>query len=126
VLTTLIARSGLEPDIIDDVIWGCVTQIGDQSTNVGRLAVLAAGWPESIPGTTVDRACGSSQQAVHFAAGAVMSGQCDVVIAGGVESMSRVPIGSAPAERDALRSLGPGALSDAELQPGTWRRDDGG
>jgi acetyl-CoA acyltransferase len=95
VLTALIARSGLEPEIVEDVIWGCVTQIGDQSSNVGRMAVLAAGWPESIPGTTVDRACGSSQQAVHFAVGAVMSGQCDVVIAGGVESMSRVPIGSA-------------------------------
>jgi acetyl-CoA acyltransferase len=95
VLTALIARSGLEPEIVEDVIWGCVTQIGDQSSNVGRMAVLAAGWPESIPGTTVDRACGSSQQAVDFAVGAVMSGQCDVVIAGGVESMSRVPIGSA-------------------------------
>ncbi len=60
--------SGLEPDLVDDVIWGCVTQIGDQSSNVGRLGVLAAGWPEAIPGTTVDRACGSSQQALHFAA----------------------------------------------------------
>ena len=94
-LKALLARSGLEPDIVEDVIWGCVTQIADQSSNVGRLAVLAAGWPESIPGTTVDRACGSSQQAVNFAAGALMSGLCDVVIAGGVESMSRVPLGSA-------------------------------
>jgi acetyl-CoA acyltransferase len=95
VLTTLLERTGLEPGIVDDVIWGCVNQIGDQSSNVGRQAVLAAGWPESIPGTTVDRACGSSQQAVHFAAAAVMSGQQEVVIAGGVESMSRVPLGSA-------------------------------
>jgi acetyl-CoA acyltransferase len=95
VLAGLLERSGLEPDLVDDVIWGCVTQIGDQSSNVGRLGVLAAGWPEAIPGTTVDRACGSSQQALHFAAAGVMSGQYDVVIAGGVESMSRVPIGSA-------------------------------
>jgi acetyl-CoA acyltransferase len=94
-LNALITRSGLEPGIIEDVIWGCVTQIGDQSSNVGRLAVLAAGWPESVPGTTVDRACGSSQQAVSFAAASVISGQADVVVAGGVESMSRVPIGSA-------------------------------
>jgi acetyl-CoA acyltransferase len=95
VLTALLARNNLEPDAIEDVIWGCVTQISDQSSNVGRLAVLAAGWPESIPGTTVDRACGSSQQAIHFAAAGVVAGHYDVVIAGGVESMSRVPIGSA-------------------------------
>jgi acetyl-CoA acyltransferase len=95
VLSALLDRTGLEPDVVEDVIWGCVNQIGDQSTNVGRQAVLAAGWPESIPGTTVDRACGSSQQAVHFAAASVISGQQDVVIAGGVESMSRVPLGSA-------------------------------
>jgi acetyl-CoA acyltransferase len=95
VLTALLRRTGLEPDLIEDVIWGCVTQIADQSSNVGRLAVLAAGWPESIPGTTIDRACGSSQQAIHFAAAGVAAGHYDVVIAGGVESMSRVPIGSA-------------------------------
>jgi acetyl-CoA acyltransferase len=95
VLTALLERTRVEPGQVDDVIWGCVNQIGDQSTNVGRQAVLAAGWPESIPGTTVDRACGSSQQAVHFAAAVVMSGQQDVVIAGGVESMSRVPLGTA-------------------------------
>lgn len=95
VLKGLLKRSGLAPGVIDDVIWGCVTQIGDQSSNVGRLGVLAAGWPEAVPGTTVDRACGSSQQALHFAVGGVMSGMYDVVIAGGVESMSRVAIGSA-------------------------------
>jgi acetyl-CoA acyltransferase len=94
VLKALLERNGLEPDVIEDVIWGCVTQISDQSSNVGRLAVLAAGWPESIPGTTVDRACGSSQQALHFAAAGVVAGHYDVVIAGGVESMTRVPIGS--------------------------------
>jgi acetyl-CoA acyltransferase len=97
VLDALVARSHLDPLLVEDVIWGCVTQISDQSTNVGRLAVLAAGWPESIPGTTIDRACGSSQQAVHFAAAGVIAGHYDIVIAGGVESMSRVPLGSARA-----------------------------
>jgi acetyl-CoA acyltransferase len=95
VLAALIERTGIEPGQVDDVMWGCVTQIGDQSSNVGRQAVLAAGWPEEIPGTTIDRACGSSQQAVHFAAATIMAGQADIVIAGGVESMSRVPLGSA-------------------------------
>ena len=97
VLTELIERTGIGPDIIDDVVWGCVSQVGDQSSNIGRYAVLAAGWPEVIPGTTVNRACGSSQQALDFAVQAVMSGQQDVVVAGGVEVMSRVPLGSARA-----------------------------
>jgi acetyl-CoA acyltransferase len=79
---------------VDDVVWGCVSQIGEQSWNVGRNAVLAAGWPEKIPGVTLDRQCGSSQQAVHFAAATVIAGQCDFVVAGGVESMTRVPMGS--------------------------------
>ncbi|MFD6399152.1 thiolase family protein [Nocardia sp. NPDC060249] len=95
VLNALIERTGIDPAVIDDVIWGCVSQVGDQSSNIGRYAVLAAGWPESIPGTTVNRACGSSQQAVDFAVQAVMSGQQDVVVAGGVEVMSRVPLGAA-------------------------------
>ncbi|TYK44537.1 thiolase family protein [Actinomadura decatromicini] len=97
VLTAILERNGLDPGRIDDVVWGCVTQIGAQSSNVGRLGALAAGWPEAVPGTTVDRACGSSQQALHFAAATVASGQQDIVIAGGVESMSMVPIGSARA-----------------------------
>jgi acetyl-CoA acyltransferase len=97
VLNELIERTAIEPDIVDDVIWGCVSQVGDQSSNIARYSVLAAGWPESIPGTTVNRACGSSQQAVDFAVQAVMSGQQDVVIAGGVEVMSRVPLGAARA-----------------------------
>ncbi|MGA9489269.1 MAG: thiolase family protein [Mycobacterium sp.] len=97
VLNELLQRTGIDPNIIDDVVWGCVSQVGDQSSNIGRLAVLAAGWPESIPGTTVNRACGSSQQALDFAVQAVMSGQQDVVVAGGVEVMSRVPLGSARA-----------------------------
>ena len=94
VLESLVGRAGIEPRVVDDVIWGCVSQAGEQAPNIGRNAVLAAGWPEEIPGTTVDRQCGSSQQAVHFAAAAVIAGQADVVIAGGVESMSRVPMGS--------------------------------
>ncbi len=99
VLQALVERSGVDPALVDDVIWGCVSQVGEQTYNIGRSAALSAGWPESVPGVTVDRQCGSSQQAVSFAAAAVMSGQCDVVVAGGVESMSRVPMGSSLAER---------------------------
>ena len=97
VLNALVERTGIDPAVVDDVVWGCVSQIGDQSSNVGRYSILAAGWPESVPGTTVNRACGSSQQALDFAAQAVMSGQQDVVVAGGVEVMSRVPLGAAKA-----------------------------
>lgn len=97
VLNELVERSGVDPAVIDDVVWGCVSQVGDQSSNIGRYAVLAAGWPEHIPGTTVNRACGSSQQALDFAVQAVMSGQQDMVVAGGVEVMSRVPLGAARA-----------------------------
>ena len=92
VIDALITRTGVDPSLVDDVIWGCVSQVGEQSANVARNAALAAGLPESVTGVSVDRQCGSSQQAVHFAAGAVMSGQMDMVIAGGVESMSRVPM----------------------------------
>ena len=92
VIDALISRVGIEPENVDDVIWGCVGQVGEQSANIARNAALAAGLPESVTGVSVDRQCGSSQQAVHFAAAAVMSGQMDVVIAGGVESMSRVPM----------------------------------
>jgi acetyl-CoA acyltransferase len=94
VLMALAERVGFDPAIVEDVFWGCVTQVGEQSWNVGRNAPLAAGWPEAVPGTTIDRQCGSSQQALHFAAATVISGQADVVVAGGVESMSRVPMGS--------------------------------
>jgi len=94
VLRALAERTGLDPADVDDVVWGCVSQVGEQSWNVGRNAVLAAGWPESVPGTTLDRQCGSSQQALHFAAATVISGQADLVVAGGVESMTRVPMGS--------------------------------
>ena len=92
VLNELVHRSHADPALIDDLIMGCVSQVGEQSTNVARNAVLAAGLPEAIPGTSIDRQCGSSQQALHFAAQAVMSGAMDVVIAAGVESMTRVPM----------------------------------
>jgi acetyl-CoA acyltransferase len=93
-LRALASRNNLDPKLIDDVIMGCVSQVGEQAFNVGRSAVLAAGWPESVPATTIDRQCGSSQQALHFAAQGVMSGAYDVVVAAGVESMSRVAMGS--------------------------------
>ncbi len=107
VLSALVERTGLDPATVDDVIWGCVTQLGDQSSNIGRFAVLAAGWPEHVPGQTVNRACGSSQQAVDSAAHAVMAGQYDVVVAGGVETMSRVPLGAA---RESGMPYGPKVL----------------
>ncbi len=106
-LAELIRRAGLDPGLIDDVIAGCYGQIGEQSMNIGRNAALAAGFPESVPGTTVDRQCGSSQQAVHFAAQGVMSGAYDVAIACGVESMSRVPMGSS--------AQGPGSPNSPRL-----------
>ncbi|MDT5012351.1 MAG: acetyl-CoA acyltransferase [Mycobacterium sp.] len=94
VLNGLAERAGIDPGIVDDVIWGCVSQAGEQAIDIGRTAVLAAGWPESVPGVTVDRQCGSSQQSIHFAAAGVVAGHYDVVVAGGVESMSRTPMGS--------------------------------
>lgn len=97
VLQALLERNGLDSRQIDDVLLGCVSQVGDQSTNIARQAVLAAGFDESVPGATIDRQCGSSQQAVHIAAQGIMAGAYDIVIAGGVESMSRVPLGSSAA-----------------------------
>ena len=97
-LDSLVARSGVDPAAIDDVILGCVTQAGEQSNQIGRSVVLASSLPQSIPAVTIDRQCGSSQQAIHFAAQAVMSGTQDVVIACGVESMTRVPMGLAVTE----------------------------
>jgi acetyl-CoA acyltransferase len=94
VLNGLAQRAGIDPEIIDDVIWGCVMQAGEQALDIARTAVLTAGWPETIPGVTVDRQCGSSQQSVHFAAAGVVAGHYDAVIAGGVESMSRTPMGA--------------------------------
>ncbi len=94
VLQALVERSGIDPALVDDVVWGCVSQVGEQTFDIARTALLSAGWPESVPGTTVDRQCGSSQQAVHFAAAGVVSGQYDLAVAGGVEVMSRTPMGS--------------------------------
>lgn len=108
VLGALAERSGLDPALVDDVVWGCGSQVGEQSFNIARTAVLGAGWPESVPGTTLDRQCGSSQQAISFAAAGLVSGQYDVVVAGGVESMSRVPMGSSMAGAD---PLGPSFLA---------------
>jgi acetyl-CoA acyltransferase len=108
VLVQLVVRNDLDPARIDDVIAGCVEQVGEQSFNIARSAVLAAGIPESVPATTVDRQCGSSQQAVHFAAQGVMAGAYDIVIACGVESMSRVPMGTASSGAD---SFGPSVAS---------------
>ena len=98
VLKALQERNGFDPAIVDDVIMGCVTQIGEQSHNIGRNAVLAAGWPESVPATTVDRQCGSSQQALHFAAQGIIAGAYDVAVAAGVEVMTRTPMGSSIVE----------------------------
>lgn len=95
VLRALAERTGLDPELVDDVMWGCVTQLGDQSSNVARFGVLAAGWPESVPAVTINRACGSSQQALESAVHAVAAGAYDVAVAGGVETMSRVPLGAA-------------------------------
>jgi acetyl-CoA acyltransferase len=94
VLNGLVERAGVDPALVDDVIWGCVMQAGEQALDIGRTALLTAGWPESVPGVTVDRQCGSSQQSVHFAAAGVVAGHYDVVVAGGVEAMSRTPMGA--------------------------------
>ncbi|GAA0945543.1 acetyl-CoA C-acetyltransferase [Nonomuraea longicatena] len=95
VLTALVERTGVDPAAVDDVVFGCVDTVGPQAGDIARTCWLAAGLPEEVPGVTVDRQCGSSQQALHFAAQAVMSGTCDLVVAGGVQNMSMVPIGQA-------------------------------
>jgi acetyl-CoA acyltransferase len=129
-LRALIERNGLDPAVVDDVIAGCVGQVGDQALNIARIAALTAGFPEEVPGTSVDRQCGSSQQAAHFAAQGVIAGAYDVVIACGVESMSRVPMGTSAqggraygplAERypDGLVNQGIGA----EIIAGRWKLD---
>jgi len=107
VLRSLAERTGLDPALVDDVVWGCVSQVGDQAGSIGRYAVLAAGWPEHVPGLTIDRQCGSSQQAVHQVAAGVIAGQYDIAVAGGVESMSRVPMGATRAEGRYGKPYGP-------------------
>ena len=132
-LSGLVARNKLKPELIEDVIAGCVMQVGEQSLNVGRNAALAAGFPESVPGTTVDRQCGSSQQAIHFAAQGVIAGSYDVVIACGVESMSRVPMGASAANGPG-RPFGPAMMRrynnvqfnqgiSAEMMAERWKLD---
>jgi len=107
VMSSLVKRTGIDPAMIDDVVMGCVMQVGEQGLNVARNAVLAAGWPDTVPGTTVDRQCGSSQQAAHFAAQGVMAGAYDIVVAAGVEVMSRVPMGSSVSDRQYGFPFGP-------------------
>jgi acetyl-CoA acyltransferase len=138
-LKALVERNGIDPELIDDVIMGCVMQVGAQSLNIGRNAVLAAGFPESVPATTIDRQCGSSQQSAHFAAQGVIAGAYDVVIAAGVEVMSLVPMGASAMVKDigfpfgetmGLRYAGAGGLVpqgiSAELIADKWglSRDD--
>ena len=129
VLRALVDRTDVDPGMVDDVIAGCVGQVGDQALNIGRTALLNAGFPVSVPGTTVDRQCGSSQQAVHFAAQGVIAGAYDVVIACGVESMSRVPMGRSAADGDPhgllatrFASLPPQGIG-AELVAARWKLD---
>ncbi|MDF3312058.1 thiolase family protein, partial [Rhodococcus sp. T2V] len=131
VLRTLVERNGIDPAQVDDVIGGCVMQAGEQALNISRTAVLSAGFPDSVPATTVDRQCGSSQQAVHFAAQGVIAGAYDMVIACGVESMSRVPMGCSTMGQD---TSGPGIATrypeglvgqgiSAELIAAKWKFD---
>jgi acetyl-CoA acyltransferase len=129
VLRALADRTGLDPDLVDDVVWGCVGQVGEQSFDIGRTAVLSAGWPEHVPAVTIDRQCGSSQQAVHFAAAGVIAGQYDVAVAGGVEVMSRVPMGAqmatggSPLGQDYVARYGaefPNQGTGAELIADEW------
>jgi acetyl-CoA acetyltransferase len=118
-LNGLVARNKLDPARIDDVIAGCVMQVGEQTANVGRNAVLAAGFPESVPGTTVDRQCGSSQQAIHFAAQGVIAGSYDIAIGCGVESMTRVPMGASAANGPG-KPFGPAMMSVTNSLANVW------
>jgi acetyl-CoA acyltransferase len=115
VISTLVERTGLDPTQVDDVIWGCVSQIGEQTANIGRFAALAAGFPDYIPGVTIDRQCGSSQQAVIFAAQGIMAGVQDIVVAGGIESMTRIPMGSTFSQGPGL-PFGPRVMERYENQ----------
>ncbi|MEU4311025.1 acetyl-CoA C-acyltransferase [Nocardia sp. NPDC024068] len=131
VLRALVERTGIDPAQVDDVIGGCVQQVGEQALNISRTALLSAGFPDSVPATTIDRQCGSSQQAAHFAAQGVMAGAYDIVIACGVESMSRIPMGTSPIGQNAS---GPGIAArypeglvhqgiSAELIAAKWKLD---
>src|SRR6202008_697950 len=107
VLNALVERAGVDPAMVEDVIWGCVMQAGEQALDIARTSLLAAGWPESVTGVTVDRQCGSSQQSIHFAAAGLAAGQYDVAIAGGVEMMSAVPMGATARDPELGRPGGP-------------------
>lgn len=133
-LSGLVERNHIDPGQVDDVITGCVSQAGEQSATPGRVAWLAAGFPEDVPSTTIDRRCGSSQQAIHFGAQGIMAGAYEIVIACGVESMSRVPMGSARMDKDPYgpsyrARYAPGPVSQgvcAERVAARWKlsRDD--
>ncbi|MGA0595231.1 thiolase family protein [Enterovirga sp. CN4-39] len=130
-LKEIVARNGVDPTTVDDVIVGCVSQVGEQSATPGRMALLAAGFPTHVPSTTIDRKCGSSQQAIHFAAQGIAAGAYDIVIAGGIESMSRIPMGSARMGQDPFgpkvnERFAPGLVSQgisAELVASRWGFD---
>ncbi|MBB2941009.1 acetyl-CoA C-acetyltransferase [Actinoplanes lutulentus] len=124
VIVSLLERTGADPDVIDDVILGCVDTLGPQSGDIARTAWLAAGLPEHVPGVTVDRQCGSGQQAVHFAAQAVASGTADLVVAGGVQSMSQVPIGSAMGAEGPYRGSAGWALRYGSQEVDQFRSAD--
>jgi acetyl-CoA acyltransferase len=117
-LKALTERTGLDPALIDDVVMGCVMQVGEQGVNIARNAVLGAGWPDTVPGTTVDRQCGSSQQAAHFAAQGVIAGAYDIVVAAGVEVMTRVPMGASMAEGKFGFPFGPKVTARYQPQGG--------
>ena len=121
-ISALMDRTGVDPSAVEDVVFGCVDTIGPQAGDIARTAWLAAGMPEEVPGTTIDRQCGSSQQAVHFGAQAVMSGTTDLVVAGGVQNMSAIPISAGHDRRRAVRFhrsvLGVGGVAEALRRPG--------
>ena len=125
VLSALVERAGLDPSLVDDVIWGCVTQVGEQAFDIARTALLSAGWPDSVPGVTIDRQCGSSQQAIHFGAAGVIAGHYDFVVAGGRRGHEPGSLGSQHRRRRRplrrSRFHGP-VLNLAE--PGPWCGDD--
>src|SRR5271154_3409595 len=117
VLAAIVERNSLDPGLVDDVIMGCVMQVGHQALNIGRSSVLAAGFPESVPATTIDRQCGSSQQSLHFAAQGIMAGAYDIVIAAGIEHMTHTPMGSSVV-RDLGFPFGPTMMARYQEQGG--------
>ena len=121
-LKAIVARTRIDPGMVDDVLTGCVSQCGEQYNNIGRMALLAAGFPTHVPATTIERKCGSSQQAVHFAAQGIASGAYDLVIACGIESMSRIPLGSARMGKDIFGPTLNAAYAPGFVCPKVFRR----